>query len=533
MPRSHSPIAWRHLRYVLLLFAPLWVGSAVLFAAAGIAFSWLSSDTWTASQPMVLRDETTGAVERLGRFSSQTELKNAQETTLDLAGNLEVVTAALKKIGPPPGQPEAKWPSATVVASTAQKAVNVRAPQGGEFGDSDIFYLQVEQESPQRAEQFCAALFEALTEQMGRVREVRAASMISELTHARDLARQRLDAAHDQVRQIEINFGSDLVELRNLAEAINGEGANRRAFEETDKELQEAELELDHLLALRDLIQRGLDDPNQLLVSGADLLQQQPSLQRLKDGLIDAQLARSQLSGNMRPQHPRIRTAELAEAAILKSIKQELASALPAMQRMIDLEQERVDRLTAKRQDLDRRLERLAEVRTQYSLLSSEVKHRTEALEQAERALTDAQVSRSAAMSVSLLAKLGPITVGDSPNGPSTSLLALGGGAAGLIFGLGLVFLIAPGPQQPSFGRRWSDRLLNRRATDRHPLATATAWDSHIATLAAAAARVDVAAMADAAAPQRPATAQATAQSTTQATAQATDAPPPGRPAVG
>lgn len=467
MTSTPQPIAWQHLRYVLVLFAPLWLGSTALFTVAGIGYSLISSTTWTASQPMVLRDETTGAVERLGRFTSQTELKAAQETTLEVASNLEVVSAALKKIGPPNGKPNDKWPSASLVADTAKRLVNITAPQGGEFGGSDMIYLQVEQATPQRSEQFCAALFTSLTEQMGRVRQVRADSMIGELTHARDLARTRLQAVQDQVREIEVQFGSDLGELRNLTEAINGEGANRRVIEETNKELQDAELQLENLYSLREFVQRGLQDPSQLLVSGSDLLEKQPSLQRLKDGLIDAQLARSQLSGNMRPEHPRIRTAEIAEAAILKAIKEEFASVLQSMERMIRLEQDRVARLTAKRQDLNDRLDRLAEVRTPYSQLSSEAKHRTQALEQAERALTDAEASSSAAMSVSLIAKLGPITVSDTPNGPSAKMLAMGGGAAGLIFGLGLVFLAAPGPRQPAFGRRWSDRLMNRRATDR------------------------------------------------------------------
>lgn len=470
MSNINQPIAWKHLRYVLILFSPLWIGCAILFAAAGIGYSIVSRDYWSASQPMVLRDEATGAVDRLGRFASQTELKVAQETVLEMARNLEVVTAALKAIGPPSGSSEKNWPSTSAVVGTATKLVNVRAPRGGEFGGSDMFYLQVQQDSPERAQAFCEALFDSLTQQMRQVRQVRADSLIAELTHAKSLAQERLKTAADSMREIEIKFGSDLGELRNLTEAINGEGANRRAMEDTIKELQIAELEVEKLYSLKAFLTRGLSDPNHLLVSGADLLTRQPSLQRLKDGLIDAQLARSNMSGNLRADHPRIKTAEIAEAAILQAIKEEIVSVLQSMEPMIKLETERVERLTAKRNDLESRLEKLADIRTKYSRYASEVKHRTVLLEQAERALTDAEASRSAAVSTNLVAKLGPVTVSDNPVGPSTKILALGGGAAGMIIGLGMVFLVAPGPKSQSFGRRWSDRLRNGRATDQPTL---------------------------------------------------------------
>lgn len=466
MSNLNQPIAWKHLRYVLILFSPLWIGCAILFAAGGIGYSMISRDYWSASQPMVLRDEATGAVDRLGRFASQTDLKAAQETILELARNLEVVTAALKTIGPPSGRPDSNWPSLSTVEGTAKKFVNVRAPRGGEFGGSDMFYLQVQQDSPERAREFCEALFDSLAEQMRQVRQVRADSLIAELTHAKTLAQERLKTAADSMREIEVKFGSDLGELRNLTEAINGEGANRRVLEDTSKELQIAELDLEKLHSLKEFLTRGLSDPNHLLVSGADLLTRQPSLQRLKDGLIDAQLARSKLSGKMRADHPKIKAAEIAEVAIMQAIKEEIASVLQSMQPMIKIETERVERLTAKRDNLEVRLERLAEIRTMYSRYASEVKHRTTLLEQAERALTDAEASRSAAVSTNLIAKLGPVTVSDGPIGPSTKILAVGGGAAGLMVGLGLVFLVAPGPKQPSFGRRWTDRMRQGRASD-------------------------------------------------------------------
>ena len=72
---SAAPIPWKHVRNVLVLFAPLWVGTTVIFTVTGLGYAFFSESTWSARQPLVVRDEATGSVDRLGRFASQTELK--------------------------------------------------------------------------------------------------------------------------------------------------------------------------------------------------------------------------------------------------------------------------------------------------------------------------------------------------------------------------------------------------------------------------------------------------------------------------
>jgi polysaccharide biosynthesis transport protein len=466
MSTQAAPIPWKHLRYILILFAPLWIGSMMLFGVMGLLYSLASSDYWSASQPMVLRDEANGAVDRLGRFSSQTELKAAQETALEMARNHEVVKSALQAIGPPDGGEDSEWPTKEDIAQIAKKRVNIRAPQGGEFGGSEMIYLQVEDSTPQRAADFCNAIFEALASQMREVRRVRADSMITELTHARDLARKNLEEASSRLNEVEVNFGSDLGDLRNLNENITGDGANRRSLEVTIQELQVAELELERLESLNDLLRQGLQDPKHLLVSGGERLSRQPSLQRLKDGLIDSQLQRSQLAGRLTADNPKMKAAVAAEAEIRQAMQSETALVIRSMQPVLDVERDRVERLRAKQMNLQRRLDRLAEARTSYAKLAADVKHRTTLLENAQRVLAEAEASRSASLSTNLLAKLGPVTTGDSPNGMSTSILSIGGAAAGLIFGLGTVFLVAPGPNQSRFGRRWSDMIGGRRSSD-------------------------------------------------------------------
>ncbi len=456
---SSSPIPWKHIRNVLVLFAPLWCGVTLLFAALGVGYALFKGDLYSASQPLVVRDEASSSVARLGRFPSQTELKAAQKTIQEMAHNREVVAAALRQIGPPSGRPDPDYPSTKVVDSIASSHVNLLAPNGAEFGNTEVVYLQVKAKTQQRANEFCRAMLDNLTEQLRRVRQVRADSMIEELSHTREVARKNLDEASSRMNQIEIEFGTDLGELRNLNDAISGDGANRRALESITDELNEAELALDKRESLYELLVAGSEDPQQLLINGGDLLAEQPSLLRLKEGLIDAQIASSRQSGVYTDANPKQRVALAAEKEISTRMQIETAAVIRAMQPILKLERAQVANLHVRKEELNRRLNHLANARTNYAKIDAEVRQRTEQLAEAERALADATAIRSAALSTNLVEDLGPPQVTDHPIGPSGSLLAFGSTLAGLICGLGSVFLIAPGPTEARAGRRWADQL--------------------------------------------------------------------------
>lgn len=468
---SSAPIPWKHVRNVLVLFAPLWVGAGILFGCLGAGYAIVRSDVYAARQPLVVRDEATGSVDRMGRFNSQSELKAAQETILEMAQNPEVVADALRQIGPPNGRPNPFWPPAEEIEEIAANWVNVLAPKGSEFGNTEVVYLEVKSKDQTRASQFCRAMFDSLTTRLRTVRRVRADSIIAELTHARDLARRNRDETAAALHKIEVEFGTDLGELRDLNDTIAGNGTNRRTLEETRRDLQAAELELEKMESLHEFLTAGAKNPQHLLISGGQLLASQPSLLRLKEGLIDAQLASSQLSGIYTKENPKRRAAEAAEEEIKRRIQQEMAATIRTMEPIMKLQRERIARLRERESEFGGRLDLLANSRTDYSKLDAELKHRTELLADAERALSEAVASRSAALSTNLISELGPPQVTDDPIGPSGTLLSLGSVAAGLVLGLGAVFLIAPGPNETrSVGRRWTDRVQRgRRSTDRSP----------------------------------------------------------------
>lgn len=439
----------------------------ILFGFLGAGYALVRNDVYLARLALVVRDEANSSVDRLGRFASQTELKAAQETILEMTQNPEVVAAALRHIGPPTGKPDPHWPSTEVIDAVASESVNLLAPKGAEFGNTEVVYLQVKANDQARASEFCRALFDNLTKQLRTVRQVRADSIIAELNHTRDLAQQNLDEATARLHEMEVQFGTDLAELRNLSDTISGDGTNRRTLEETTRELHAVELELEKLESLHELLVAGANDPQHLLISGSDLLASQPSLLRLKEGLIDAQLAASQLSGIYTAENPKRKAAVATEQEIKRRMQQETVAAIGAMEPMIRLERERVSRLRQRQTQLSKRLDHLATARTDYAKIDAEVKHRTELLADVQRSLSEAIATRSAALSTNLIAELGPPQVTEHPIGPSGSMLTAGSMMAGLIFGLGSVFLIAPGPTDIRAGRRWSDYLnAGRRASD-------------------------------------------------------------------
>ena len=463
-----APIPWRHIRNVLVLFAPLWVGSAVLFTLIGVTYAIFRRDTYAARIGIVVRDEATTSVDRLGRFPSQTELKAAQETTLQMVTNRETIRDALRTIGPPPGVSGDGYPSDTVLTDVADGGVNLLAPSGAEFGNTEVVFLQTKSSSRERAVRFADAMYDSLAAQLRHVRSLRADSMIEELQHARDTAAEALAKASESLHEIEVRFGEDLSDLRHLRDTISGDGANRRSLEQIENSIQTAEVERRRMETLREILNDAVGNPARLLSVGAETLAGHPSLSRMKDGLVDAQLAASQLAGRYQEGHPKLLSARATESEIRSAMRQESRAASGALTTQIRLQDEELVKLHHRRDQVALRLSKLADFRLQYAALDAEVKQRTETLTAAQKRLGEAIAARSAAMNTNLIARVGPAQVGEKPLGAGGVTVAGGSIVAGLAFGLGVVFLVAPGPTSPGRGRRWSDYLTQgRRMSDR------------------------------------------------------------------
>jgi uncharacterized protein involved in exopolysaccharide biosynthesis len=332
-----------------------------------------------------------------------------------------------------------------------------------------VLYLEALADTPARAKKLCGLILDQVIERLRSVRRVRAESIIDELQQNRQVASARLEEATARLRAIEATVGPDLPELKGLADEVGHEGGLSRSLTEVQVQLPVAELELVRLEQLRDLLESGQADPRDVVFAGEDLLNLQPTLRRLKEGLIDAQLRKSQLAGRFESEHPKMKGAELAEQEILQHMTKEIASSIEGMEPRLNSARDRVGRLKRKQQDHLLRLEKLANLRSEYSNLATQVKQRAEALGSVDRALSEAEASLTAALTTSFVEPLNAAQISERPEGPSNRLLLLGATCAGGAMGLGLVFLIAPAPGGVSVGRRWSDYALGngRRQTDR------------------------------------------------------------------
>jgi len=201
-----------------------------------------------------------------------------------------------------------------------------------------------------------------------------------------------------------------------------------------------------------------------LVVAPSDILTSQPGLKRLREGFADAQLNASQLSGRFTEQHPLLVAARTTQDSIRERLVSELEASLIGLNQEIKTSQHKLDRLHSLQADAESKLGGLAENRAEYANVISEVKTRSTILETAERELAEAEASGEASSSISLISRLDQPTVSDGPVGPGKITIAGICTIAGLLFGLGIVFLISPNESGRSFGRRISD--LGRRKED-------------------------------------------------------------------
>ena len=113
-------------------------------------------------------------------------------------------------------------------------------------------------------------------------------SMIDELTKAVALNEADLETATANLSDLEKDVGEDLSELRNLQELPSGDSDIRRRTVEIENELRSAQEDERNDRALLKMLDDAKDSPNEILATPNRLLESQPALRRLKEGLIDA-----------------------------------------------------------------------------------------------------------------------------------------------------------------------------------------------------------------------------------------------------
>ncbi len=188
-------------------------------------------------------------------------------------------------------------------------------------------------------------------------------------------------------------------------------------------------------------------DPGKFIAMPNRLLESQPALRRLKDGLVDTQLGTAALLGTMTDDHPLVRAAKESEAEVGRHLHNELEVAVRGVKLELQLNDARKETLDAQLDQATQRLEFLAGFHATYVNQVAQSDNRTAVLKQAEENLADARAALAGTQAASLISRIDTPEAGINPIGPGRSAIAMAGIVGGLLAGLGIVLLSAPSSQ--------------------------------------------------------------------------------------
>jgi polysaccharide biosynthesis transport protein len=427
--------------------SPVWLATAAAGLGLAVVYVLFVPGYWQAVQSFMVRNEAVNNHDGPGRFRQENEMKTTQETIMEIALSRSVAEAALAAVGPPTDWAgHTAWPSEDDIVDL-QDAIQVVPPKGTEFGKSEIFYLKIKDHDRDRAIALVTAVCDQLQAKLRSVRETKAQGLIAELTKAAALAEADLASATASLAAIEQQVGgNDLAELRMLDANSIGDSDLRRNLNSIEAELRDARNTRQAQSELLTELTQAQENPGRLLATPNRLLESQPALRRLKDGLVDAQLRTSQLMGSMSSVHPQVINALAAEQEISVQIDREIGAAVRGVEVEMRLAAGRIERLEQQQADTLRRLDRLAGLRAEYSNLTSAARHQNSLLEKARHDLAEARGSLAGAINGSLVARIDGPNAGNRRVGPRKAVILFAGLMGGLLGGFGLVFMTMPWP---------------------------------------------------------------------------------------
>jgi uncharacterized protein involved in exopolysaccharide biosynthesis len=452
-PAPHLTFGPKEIARLLVTYQKRWLVPAVVVAVSVAVYAVVAPATWEASQALIVRNDAANNETAPGKFKQPEEMKTIQETILELVKSRGVLEAALQEIGPPTGRANSShaWPADRDI-ETLRKNVKLSPPKGAEFGKTEVSYLEVRASDRERAIELNRAICGQLQTRFQRLRDAKAQSMIDELLKTVHLAQADLKESTGRLAAIETHVGSDLAELRALQEPAAGDSALRRTATEIRGELREictAEKTNQEFLAV---LKAAQDDPGRLLAAPNRLLESQPALRRLKEGLVEAQLRTAALQASMSGDHPRVQAARQTEEEIGRHLHDELSIAIRGVEVDLRVNRNRKALLEEQLAQATQRLDRLAQLRAGYANEAAENAHRTTLVARAQQNLAEARAAQASAKAASLISRIDAPDTGMRPVGPTTAMMLLLGIAGGLATGLGVLLLSVPPPAPAATG---------------------------------------------------------------------------------
>jgi len=424
-----------------------WLLPTLACGALALCYALVMSRYWEASQGLVVRREVSGSVaNEPGKFADLYEMRTFQETILELVKSQQVISATLQAVEEAETGRAAVAPTASEIESLRER-LDMSPPGGAEFGKTEIFYLQAKDTNRERAIRLVSELCKQLDERLGWLRREQSASLIGELNQQVELAEAALEVETSRLAEIESEVGADLGELRMLNASFSGQSDLRQQAVNLNVERREAEMQVREAEQLLIILKSAREKPDQLIAMPNSLLESQPTLRRLKDGLVDAQLRAARLGGTRTEDHPQILAANLSVEYVRKDLHSELEVAIRGVEVESQLSRNRTANLEEQYQEVQQRLSRLAGLRASYENRMSAVENSRQVLGQAQKQLGKVSSAQAAAHSVSLVTPIDRPETGPNPAGPGRASIVLLGTFGGFALGMGWLFLtVVPGP---------------------------------------------------------------------------------------
>ena len=444
-PREIIRILWDYRKW--------WITTTAACVVVSVVYALVMTRYWEATQGLVVRQEVSSVPgEQPGKFASLYDMRTMQETILELAKSRHVVVATLNQVGT--GEGEIAGETDDEAIDKFRQRLKMLPPNGAEFGQTEVFYFTFRDPSRERAIAVVTALCDQLDIRLGQLRDERAQSIIAELEKRVELARTAHTDQSRRLNEFEASVGADLGELRMLHSAASGQSDLRQQLVQLESEARQYEVRADEAKKLLDLLQSAEKNTERLIALPNSLLESQPALRRLKDGLVDAQLRTARLSGTRSSEHPHVKAAVASEERIRSDFRRELETAVASAKVDVELFHRRYENATSELHDVQSRLDNLADLRTEYSNYLAAVESSRAVLDHARQSLGEVRATQAAAHSASLVSRIDTPETGPYPVGTGRTMVVALGMVFGVILGLGLVFLVAEpainAPRTPS-----------------------------------------------------------------------------------
>ena len=447
-PMNHSLTAKKQrLNYLLTTLwenKVLWIAPAILGFVLAAAYAFLlRPETWTARQSFTVRDDTLGQAFKPGRFESQESLQSAQETILEVARRPSVVRNVLEKLGPISGWNGENWITDELIEET-QDDINFSAPNGAEFGTTEAIVLTAKASSRDRSRKFIELLSEEVIAQVNRVRSLRLASMEQELEQAYNGAAESQQEAMNRLAELDERLTPEFGVINSFNDGRNQNSPAEQEIADIKTELRQKKAELEKAETILLALHRAAESPEDSDLSSS-VLKELTSLDKMYDDLAKFRNDLAIAQGNFRDRYGPVQTLKYAIDIQQKGIRKELSSEISGVQADIAMFNKQIETKANQIETLESRLIELSKYRAEYLSLFAQVRELTDAALRAKTTWRKTKSLAESASSVGLMTPMDVAQVSSRPDGVGKKVFVLAGVLGGLMIGIGLVLLLAPG----------------------------------------------------------------------------------------